>query len=121
MKKMQEQQQKKEEMATQKAAMVRAMQAQEVDMKKMQEQQQKKEEMATQKAAMVRALCDTEAHERLQRVGLVKPETCAKVEAMILQMANQGMIQEKVTEGQITQLLEKVGEASAAPSVKIVR
>eukprot|EP00427_Karlodinium_veneficum_P058561 CAMPEP_0169373776 /NCGR_PEP_ID=MMETSP1017-20121227/37183_1 /TAXON_ID=342587 /ORGANISM="Karlodinium micrum, Strain CCMP2283" /LENGTH=124 /DNA_ID=CAMNT_0009472507 /DNA_START=56 /DNA_END=427 /DNA_ORIENTATION=- len=100
------------------------MQKQEVDMKKMQEQQQQQAERAEQKRAMIRTLCEPDAYDRLQRVGLVKQETQEKVEMMLLQMAQAGHLQEKATDGQIAQLLEKVGQsvsAAADSKVKFVR
>eukprot|EP00401_Gymnodinium_catenatum_P081344 CAMPEP_0117495194 /NCGR_PEP_ID=MMETSP0784-20121206/20006_1 /TAXON_ID=39447 /ORGANISM="" /LENGTH=129 /DNA_ID=CAMNT_0005290107 /DNA_START=92 /DNA_END=481 /DNA_ORIENTATION=- len=91
--------------------------AQDSQMQKMQEQEQQRKEMEEQKRVMVRHVLEPEALERLNRVGLVKPEKQQKLEAMILHLAQSGQLQEKMSDGGLIQLIEKLdASTSAAPS-----
>mmetsp|Transcript_75429 Transcript_75429/g.137860 ORF Transcript_75429/g.137860 Transcript_75429/m.137860 type:complete len:128 (-) Transcript_75429:101-484(-) len=95
---------------------------QDAQIKQMQEQQAQQQEMEERKRVMIRTLLEPDANERLGRIELVKPELKQRVEGLILNMANQGAIQEKVSEAQLMQLLEKVGDAvKPQTKVKIIR
>mmetsp|Transcript_14399 Transcript_14399/g.26524 ORF Transcript_14399/g.26524 Transcript_14399/m.26524 type:complete len:128 (+) Transcript_14399:70-453(+) len=109
----------KEEAQAKKLAQMQA--GQEAEMRKVEEQRQKQQEMEERKRIMIRSLLEPEALERLNRIGLVKPDKQQQIEALILQSAQSGMVQEKISEGQLVGMLEKIDGAKTAPSVKIQR
>ncbi|CAJ1387910.1 unnamed protein product [Effrenium voratum] len=81
---------------------------QESDLQKMHEQKQQQQEMEERKRIMVRSILEPEALERLSRIGLVKPEKKDQVEMMLLQQAQSGRITEKISDSQLSQLIEKM-------------
>merc|ERR1719162_2666786 len=93
-----------EEMRAKQAAQGQA--SQEDQMQKMQEENGKRAELEERKRVMIRTLLEPDALERLNRIGLVKPERKMYLENAILQMANAGAIQEKMSEGALTQMAE---------------
>lgn len=95
---------------------------QENDLQKMQEQQAQQQEMEERKRVMVRSILEPEALERLHRIGLVKPEKKEQVELMLIQQAQSGRISEKMTDAQLSQLMEKMSASvTTTSSVKIQR
>ncbi|XP_077982818.1 programmed cell death protein 5-like [Glandiceps talaboti] len=50
------------------------------------------------------------ARARLNSIALVKPEKAKMVESMLLQMAQRGQIQGKLSEGELIDLLERVSQ-----------
>eukprot|EP00913_Durusdinium_trenchii_P004029 g3731.t1 len=94
---------------------------QESDLQKMQEQKAQQQEMEERKRIMIRSILEPEALERLHRIGLVKPEKKEQVELMLIQQAQSGRISEKMTDAQLSQLMEKMSAASTSSSVKIQR
>mmetsp|Transcript_63284 Transcript_63284/g.150943 ORF Transcript_63284/g.150943 Transcript_63284/m.150943 type:complete len:128 (-) Transcript_63284:102-485(-) len=109
----------KEEAQAKKLAQMQA--AQEGEMRKAEEQKQRQQEMEERKRIMIRQLLEPDALERLNRIGLVKPEKQMQMEAFILQTAQSGMVQEKISEAQLVSMLEKLDGTKTAPSVKIQR
>eukprot|EP00435_Cladocopium_sp_Y103_P050851 s956_g15.t1 len=92
------------------------------DLQKMQEQQAQQQEMEERKRVMVRSILEPEALERLHRIGLVKPEKKEQVELMLIQQAQSGRISEKMTDAQLSQLMEKMSASvTTTSSVKIQR
>jgi len=93
---------------------------QQVDqMRKQQEQQNAMEE---KRKTIIRQIVDPAAQERLQRIGIVKPDKQKAVEGLIIQLVQSGQIQGKVDENQLIQLLERVEEQTNSHStVKIQR
>lgn len=88
-------------------------------MKKQQEQQNAMEE---KRKTIIRQILDPAAQERLQRIGIVKPDKQKAVEGLIIQLVQSGQIQGKVDENQLIQLLERVEEQTNPQStVKIQR
>ncbi|KAF4684812.1 hypothetical protein FOZ60_007300 [Perkinsus olseni] len=72
-------------------------------MSSQQQQQQRQKEMQQQKEAMeerrrvaVRSMMEPEALERLNRIGLVKPEKQRAVESLIIQSAQSGRLQQRI-------------------------
>lgn len=61
-----------------------------------------------QKQAVLRALLLPEARERLVRVKMARPEFGAQVENLIMQLAQQGRIQQKMSEETLLALLRQV-------------
>lgn len=79
-------------------------------------QRQQMEEMMTQKKEMVRALLDPSAIERMNRIGLVKPQRQAELEDFIIRMAQAGKIRQRIDDAQLVDLLGKLGDASSGPA-----
>mmetsp|Transcript_53536 Transcript_53536/g.120814 ORF Transcript_53536/g.120814 Transcript_53536/m.120814 type:complete len:129 (-) Transcript_53536:84-470(-) len=105
------------------AKQMAAMQAgQDSELSKMQEQEQKRQEMEERKRVMIRQILEPDALERLNRVGLVKPEKRQQLEAVLLNLAQSGQIQEKMSDGALIQIIEKVdAQRSTTSSVRIQR
>mmetsp|Transcript_56217 Transcript_56217/g.130976 ORF Transcript_56217/g.130976 Transcript_56217/m.130976 type:complete len:132 (+) Transcript_56217:123-518(+) len=101
---------KDEEMRAKQLAGMQA--ANDSELAKMQEQEQKRQEMEEQRRVLIRQLLDAEALERLNRVGLVKPEKRQQIEAAILGSAQSGQITEKLSDGALIKLIEKVDAAT---------
>lgn len=76
-----------------------------------QEQQQAAEE---RRQTMLNQILQPSARERLARIGLVKPEKAKGVENIVLQMAQRGQLNEKVSESRLISLLEQVNEQSSS-------
>ena len=66
-------------------------------------------------------LLTAEAKQRLSNIAVVKPEKAERLEAIIIQNAQRGMIQGKVTEPQMLDLLNQFGEIDKATEVKVAR
>lgn len=75
-----------------------------------QEQQQAAEE---RRQTMLNAVLQPAARERLNRIALVKPDKAKGVENMVLQMAQKGQLNEKISESRLISLLEQVNEQSS--------
>ncbi|KAF4684794.1 hypothetical protein FOZ60_007300 [Perkinsus olseni] len=98
-------------------------------MSSQQQQQQRQKEMQQQKEAMeerrrvaVRSMMEPEALERLNRIGLVKPEKQRAVESLIIQSAQSGRLQQRIDEGTLVELLEHVEKQSGgAGNIKFAR
>ncbi|DBA76993.1 hypothetical protein WJX77_011795 [Trebouxia sp. C0004] len=76
-----------------------------------QEQQQAAEE---RRQTMLNQILQPSARERLARIGLVKPDKAKGVENIVLQMAQRGQLNEKVSESRLISLLEQVNEQSSS-------
>mmetsp|Transcript_110337 Transcript_110337/g.312210 ORF Transcript_110337/g.312210 Transcript_110337/m.312210 type:complete len:133 (+) Transcript_110337:100-498(+) len=92
------------------------------NVQKMQEEQAKRQEMEERKRMMIRQCVEPDALERLQRVGLVKPDKQRQIEESILSAATTGRITEKVSDTELIRIIEKIDKSSApTTSVKIQR
>mmetsp|Transcript_14084 Transcript_14084/g.17069 ORF Transcript_14084/g.17069 Transcript_14084/m.17069 type:complete len:132 (-) Transcript_14084:458-853(-) len=80
------------------------------------QQQEQKEAMEEQRAAMLASVLTNSARERLHRIELVKPDKARKVEDMVLGMAQQGKIREKVSEEQLIHWLGQIAEKEPTKS-----
>merc|ERR1712039_225254 len=95
---------------------------QEEQLKKMQEQQQQQAQMEEQKRVMIHTILEPDARERLNRIGIVKPERKLQLEAQILALANAGGMQEKLSETALIALSERIdGEKKATTGIKFQR
>lgn len=81
-----------------------------------QQQQQQEQQQAAEerRQTMLNQILQPSARERLARIGLVKPEKAKGVENMVLQMAQKGQLNEKVSESRLISLLEQVNEHSSS-------
>mmetsp|Transcript_15826 Transcript_15826/g.31058 ORF Transcript_15826/g.31058 Transcript_15826/m.31058 type:complete len:130 (+) Transcript_15826:81-470(+) len=93
--------------------------SQDSEMAKLQEQQQQKVEMEERRRIMIRQLLEPDAVERLNRVGLVKPEKQQRVEEKLLVLAQSGQITEKIGDSQLVSILEKLDQVQAPAQSKI--
>jgi len=79
--------------------------------------QKQKEEAAKQqdmKNTMLSSLLDQKARARLNTILVAKPEKGAQMEAMLVNMARSGQIQQRLTEPELVGLLERVSDATGA-------
>ena len=63
-----------------------------------------------QRRAVVRSVLEPEALERLNRIGLVKPEKQEQLEEIIFVNVQKGAIRNKIDEGTFVSLLQQIGE-----------
>lgn len=66
-----------------------------------------------QRRTIIRSVLDNEALERLNRIGLVKPEKQRRLEEVIFANVQRGVIKQKIDEGTFVDLLKQI---EAAPS-----
>ena len=91
-------------------ARARAMQLDQGEQMK-QQQEQKRLEMEArndQRRTVVRSVLEPEALERLNRIGLVKPDKQARLEELILANVQRGVIKQKIDEGTFVNLLQQI-------------
>jgi programmed cell death protein 5 len=93
-------------------AQARARAAQMQQSEHMQQQQEQKrmemEAMNEQRRTIVRSVLEPEALERLNRIGLVKPEKQMRLEELILANVQRGSIRQKIDEGTFVNLLQQI-------------
>ncbi|KAF4662779.1 hypothetical protein FOL46_005132 [Perkinsus olseni] len=78
--------------------------------------------MEERRRVAVRSMMEPEALERLNRIGLVKPEKQRAVESLIIQSAQSGRLQQRIDEGTLVELLEHVEKQSGgAGNIKFAR
>ena len=65
-----------------------------------------------QRRAICRSVLDPEALERLNRIGLVKPEKQTRLEELIYANVQRGVIKQKVDEGTFVNLLQQIESQS---------
>ena len=92
---------------------------QEQAMQRAQMEMEKQEAMREQRKAILGQILTNEAKERLANIAVVKPQKAEQLEMLLIQNAQRGMIQGKVTEGQMIDLLEQVSEKEAKPATSI--
>ncbi|GAK67850.1 DNA-binding TFAR19-related protein [Moesziomyces antarcticus] len=80
------------------------------------DQAAQQEEMKRQ---MLSRILDTDARERLSRIGLVKPQKARQITDLLIRMAQQGQIRGRITEDQLIGLLDQVDQASSGDAGKI--
>ncbi|KAF8350809.1 PDCD5-related protein [Amanita rubescens] len=60
---------------------------------------------------MIATVLDSAARERLSRIALVSPDRSAKIESLIISLAQGGKLKSRVTENQLIELLEQLEDA----------
>ena len=68
-------------------------------------------EQDQQKQQILEQICDSAAFERLQRIKLVKKDKAMAIEHHLIQMAQSGQLQSKITENKLIELLDSAGDA----------
>lgn len=97
--------------------------------RQMQQQQQQEEKLKAieeQRRMAMRSLLSPEAHQRLSRIQLVKPEKAIATENFIIQATRSGALQPPVSDAALIQVLERIsgtqtGTNTPAPKVVIQR
>jgi DNA-binding TFAR19-related protein (PDSD5 family) len=79
----------------------------------MQEQQAKQAQQEEAKASILSSILSVEASQRLGTIRMVNKDKAERVEMMLIQMAQQGQIKEKISEAKIVTLLGQASEAGA--------
>ena len=79
------------------------------------EQRQQQEAQQEQRKAMVRTVLEPQALERLNRIGLLKPEKQRALEEMIIANVQRGVIKQKIDETTMISMLERIGGLSSQP------
>eukprot|EP00806_Schmidingerella_arcuata_P009161 Macronucleus_9469.p1 GENE.Macronucleus_9469~~Macronucleus_9469.p1 ORF type:complete len:103 (+),score=37.90 Macronucleus_9469:1-309(+) len=77
--------------------------------------------MKEQKSAMMSQILSEEARVRLGNIAAVKPEKADRLENIIIQNAQRGAFQGKVSESQLIDLLEQVGQVDPSSGVSVER
>eukprot|EP00922_Rhytidocystis_sp_ex-Travisia-forbesii_P003729 GHVS01005412.1.p1 GENE.GHVS01005412.1~~GHVS01005412.1.p1 ORF type:complete len:133 (+),score=26.84 GHVS01005412.1:168-566(+) len=85
------------------------------------EQEERKREEEEKRRSILRTVLSPEAHQRLSRIGLVKPEKSRQLEDLLLQNARMGRLGGPVSEEQLISLLEGMKPADQQPKISIQR
>eukprot|EP00922_Rhytidocystis_sp_ex-Travisia-forbesii_P032619 GHVS01048470.1.p1 GENE.GHVS01048470.1~~GHVS01048470.1.p1 ORF type:complete len:129 (+),score=23.19 GHVS01048470.1:22-408(+) len=85
------------------------------------EQEERKREEEERRRSILRTVLSTEAHQRLSRIGLVKPEKARQLEDLLLQNARMGRLPGPVSEDQLISLLEGMKSSEPQPKISIQR
>ncbi|HEX7467315.1 MAG TPA: DNA-binding protein [Methanobacterium sp.] len=72
------------------------------------EQEQMRREMDAQKKQAMMQLLTPEARARLANIRLTKPEFVDQIEIQLIQLAQSGRVQSKITDDQLKELLRKL-------------
>ena len=108
--------QSNEEAAARQAAM--QMRSQEAQQMQSEEGRKQAESVNEQKKAMVRAVLEPAALERLNRIGLLKPEKQRAFEDIIIANVQRGAIKQKIDESTLISMIEQIG-ASAVTGANV--
>ena len=101
-----------EEAQARQAAMTMQNQDEQVDQRRAQN-----EAAMEQRRAMIRAVLEPEAQQRLNRIGLLKPEKQRSLEDIIIANVQRGLIKQKIDEPTLIAMLEKIpGMVSSSAS-----
>lgn len=105
------------------AARARAAQMQQTDQMQQQQEQKRQEAEARQeqRRSVVRSVLEPEALERLNRIGLVKPEKQQRLEELILANVQRGGIRQKIDEGTFVNLLHQIEKAETSSTIQFKR
>ncbi|MCK9152453.1 DNA-binding protein [Methanobacterium alcaliphilum] len=71
-------------------------------------QEQMRQQMEMQKKQAMMQILTPEARSRLANIRLTKPEFVDQIELELIQLAQMGRVQSKITDEQLKQLLQKV-------------
>ena len=104
-------------------ARARAAQMQQSDQMQQQQEQKRLEAEARveQRRTIVRSVLEPEALERLNRIGLVKPDKQQRLEELILANVQRGGIRQKIDEGTFVNLLQQIERSEAAETSKTIQ
>ena len=77
------------------------------NLQKPESQEQMRSEIETQKRQAMMQLLTPEARARLANIRLTKPEFVDQIEIQLIQLAQAGRVQSKITDDQLKELLRK--------------
>ena len=75
--------------------------------------------MREQRQAAMQQILSADALKRLNNIRVVKPEKAEKLENIVIQNAQRGTFQGKVSENQMIGLLEQIGEMEQTEKVTV--
>ena len=84
-------------------------------------QEEQKAALEAQKQAILRQILTEEARQRLTNVKLVRPELAEAVEVRLIQLAQQGAINDKLSDAQLKDILRKIQGQKRETKVDIRR
>ena len=83
-----------------------------------QRQEASKQEFEMQKQQALRQILTPEARDRLNNIKLVKPELAQQIELQLIQLAQSGRLQEKITVKQLKALLGQISSQKREPKIE---
>lgn len=91
---------------------IRARKLQELQQQALDEQrrEQLKSEMETQKNAILSQILTNEARQRLSNVKMVRPELAEAIEMQLIQLAQSGRLNSKITDEQLKKTLKQISQ-----------
>jgi len=84
-------------------------------------QEEQKAALEAQKQAILRQILTEEARQRLTNVKLVRPQLAEAVEVRLIQLAQQGAINNKIDDAQLKDILRKIQGQKRETKVDIRR
>ena len=101
-------------------ARARSSQLSQRDQMQAQAEQRRQEQEARdeQRRTIVRSVLEPEALERLNRIGLVKPDKQLRLEEIIFANVQRGVIKQKIDERTFVNLLKQIEDTGSAPPVE---
>ena len=84
-------------------------------------QEEQKAALEAQKQAILRQILTEEARQRLTNVKLVRPQLAEAVEVRLIQLAQQGSINDKLSDAQLKDILRKIQGQKRETKVDIRR
>lgn len=91
---------------------IRARKLQELQQQALEEQrrEQLKSEMDAQKTAILSQILTNEARQRLSNVKMVRPELAEAIEMQLIQLAQSGRLNSKITDEQLKKTLKQISQ-----------
>lgn len=91
---------------------IRARKLQELQQQALEEQrrEQLKSEMEAQKTAILSQILTNEARQRLSNVKMVRPELAEAIEIQLIQLAQSGRLNSKITDEQLKKTLKQISQ-----------
>jgi programmed cell death protein 5 len=80
------------------------------------QRRQEQEARDEQRRTIVRSVLEPQALERLNRIGLVKPDKQLRLEEIIFANVQRGSIKQKIDEGTFVSLLKQIEEPTTLPT-----
>lgn len=91
---------------------IRARKLQELQQQALEEQrrEQLKAEVEAQKSAILSQILTNEARQRLANVKMVRPELAEAIELQLIQLAQSGRLNSKITDAQLKKTLKQISQ-----------
>lgn len=85
------------------------------------QRRQEAEQRVEQRRAVCRSVLEPEALERLNRIGLVKPEKQVRLEELIFANVSRGTIKQKIDQGTFVNLLQQIERSEDTSKISFKR